>query len=246
MILYYLVDKEISDNNKIFLPLYDSYDCLDTELNKHIKLRLFTENQLFGSNVLEKYDENLPLKKHRKIGRVFSIYSIDTAKVPEIFTIVTHKFYHMLQVSNNENSWEKCYDDKYYNIDYKNLDWKFEKNICVNIKKFNAELNLPNDPNGYIKIITNIICEGDHPDRLVRLNSLPKESIVDFESAKELYDILFDFTYGEWYDMNSEGYYYYKAMEFLRDTYNVDPEYKMRCEQMIQTINNDIKSIEQV
>lgn len=231
MKLYYIEDKHKVDNTKIFLPVYDSDDCLDTEYNKYIKLRVFTENQLFGSDVLEKYDENIPLRNYRKIGRVFSIYSIDTTELPENFTVETYNFYHMLQVTNNENNWEKCYEYKSYNTDYKNLNWKLDKHICVNIKNFNAGLNLPNDPNEYIKKLIDIICGGDHPDRLVRLNYLSKEWNDSTESAKELYDILFDFTYGDHYDINSEGYYYYRAMAYLRNTYNVDPEYNKRSEQ---------------
>lgn len=225
MKLFYVVDKWRADNTVSFLPDYDSYDCLDLEYTKFINLRLFTEYQLFGFNISEKYDENISLQDNKKKGRVLSIYSIDTSELPNIFILVEHKFYYMLQVQNNENSWEKYNEDNSYNINYKNLNWKLNGHICVNLENLNLGLNLPDNSEGDIKNLFKIILHGDHPDRLIRLNYLSKIWDNDIESAKELYEILYDFTCGDYYDFCADSSYYYRAMKFLRDTYDVDPNY---------------------
>lgn len=47
------------------------------------------------------------------------------------------------------------------------------------------------------------------------------------ENVKELYDILHDSTYNNYYyDINCEGYLYYKAMEYLRDNFESMAEIK--------------------
>lgn len=170
------------------------------------------------------------MRNYQKIGRVFSIYSIDTENLPENFSVEKYSFYYKLSVKNLETDWFN-HDDTYsYNINYHKLNWQLVEHICVDTLAFKNSLNLIDNLEGDIKLLINIICGGDAPDRLMRLNILQKAWSNDTESAKELYEILFDFTYGDYYDMNAEGYYYYRAMAFLRDTYNVDPEYNKKYE----------------
>lgn len=225
MKLYYVVDKWKVDNTNVIVPFYYVGDCNDTEFYEYIKLDVFTEDQLFEKHVLENYDKNISIREHRHLGRIFSIYSIDTDDLPENFSIETCKFYHKLSIKNTETSWTNYNTTYSYNSNYYKLNWQLVEHICVNTTKLKASLtNFPDDPYGDLNKLINIICGGDNPDRLVRLNTLQKMWNNDTESARELYDILCDFTFGDYYDINAEGYAYYREMRYLRDIYNVDPE----------------------
>lgn len=225
MKLYYLEDKWRVNTTNIFLPLYDSIDCLDTEYIPNVTLRVFTENQLFGTELLENYDDSKQIHDYRYIGRVISIHYIETNDLPENFNIEQKQFCCMVLTPNSADSWEKINEYQSSNLKFKNLNWKLHSHIVLNTKKLKASLtNFPNDPHGDLNKLIDIICSGDHPDRLIRLNNLQKMWNNNTESARELYDILCDFTFGDYYDINAEGYAYYREMRYLRDMYNVDPE----------------------
>lgn len=53
MKLYYVVDKWKVDKTSVIMPFYYIGDCSDTEYYEHIKLNVFTEDQLFGKHVLK-------------------------------------------------------------------------------------------------------------------------------------------------------------------------------------------------
>jgi hypothetical protein len=228
MRLYYLVDKWRVDKTGIIIQSVYRGDCEDLEYMPNVELRVFTEDQLFEENLLEKYDKLKQLHEYLKnYGRVFSIYSIETEGLPENFMIEQKRFYHILSTPNTKNNWVNIDDYNSYNSDFQNLNWKLERHVRVDTKKLKESFtNFPNDPHGDLKKLIDIICGGDHPDRLVRLNYLQKSWISesDTESARELCDILFDFTFGDYYDINAEGYAYYREMRYLRDRYNVYPE----------------------
>jgi hypothetical protein len=224
MKLYYVIDKWKVDKTDIIIPFYYIGDCSDTEYYEHIELNVFTEDQLFEKDLLEKYDEKITTGKHK--GRIFSIYSIDTENIPENFVVEKCIFYYKLSVKNLETDWIEHNEIYSYNSNYHSLKWQLEQHIHLNTDVFKKSLEFIDNPERDIKLLINIICGGDDPDRLVRLNILQKSrnENKNFESAKELYKILFDFTFGDYYDMNAEGYAYYRAMRYLRDVYNVDPE----------------------
>lgn len=235
MKLYYLIDKWSVDHNKTLAPIYYSGDCDDFDCHSEIKLNVFTEENLFDQNVTSEYEECIDYRKIRNT-RVISMYSIETSELPQSISVDSKEFYYTLSVQNTKESWKKVFEGKinchnYYNLDYHILNWKFEKNVVLNTKKFFDQLCLPNDSSNDIKKLTNIIVGGDHPDRLVRLNCINNkfsdENLnLTLNSAKELYDILYDFTFGDYYDINSDGTCYYRAMEFLRNNYNTDPNHK--------------------
>ena len=42
-----------------------------------------------------------------------------------------------------------------------------------------------------------------------------------------MYDILYSFTFGEYYDFNAKSRYYNKTMKFLRGNYYMDSTFKL-------------------
>jgi hypothetical protein len=232
MKLYYIIEKCHTDKFGIMVPLFYTSDVKDTEFNETISLNLFYQFDTFDENVLEEYNEKKSLNDYFRFDiRVFSMYSIETENLAKKFTLTKENEYKYKLTMLNENvNWVEHIENHSYASDFQNLDWKLEKVMCVNKNKFKSKFkfNETNDNEIHdIEKLIDIIVSGDSPERLLRLNNIVNDFNCDTQKcAKELYEILYDFTYGDYFDINAEGSYYYAAMAFLRKRFNTDPNYK--------------------
>lgn len=223
MKLYYLT-KEKNDNY-IYIG--------NTEHQEHFQLYLFNELQLFGNDVMETYDENIPdVKYWIKDKRIFSIYSLEIDNLPTNYKLTNSNFYHVLEDLNKKYVNDGDNEDiELYKQTLRSLNLKFEKKICIDrnkiILKFNFSLMDELIANK-IKNLIKIILTGDSPINCLRLYNIANVFNVSPQFAtKEIYDILYSFTLGDYYDLNAEGPMYYDAMKILREKYYTDPRYKI-------------------
>jgi len=221
MKLYYIIDKFIVDKNDgIIVPIVEK-DTIHEEYNS---INLF--DKLFDENILEVFDEKTDYRRLRNI-RIFYLYSIETDNLTLDFSLVNYKYILKLL---HENIILIEYKENYlYSSDFQKLDWKLENVLCVNKNKFESKFifNNENDTENHdIKKIIKVIICGDSAERLLRLNNILNDFNNDMKKcAKELYEILYEFSFSDYYDINFEGTNYYSAMAFLREKYNTDPLY---------------------
>lgn len=137
-----------------------------------------------------------------------------------------NNYYHKIEILNNPSEWKKINIEYSYNKNFSELNWNLEGHFCINKEHFLSKFQFDTEKKDIERLIK-IILLGDYPERILRLNNILDDFNKNLQNcAKELYDILYEFTYGDWYDFNSEGTCYYNAMKFLRDKFNVNPEYK--------------------
>jgi hypothetical protein len=107
-----------------------------------------------------------------------------------------------------------------YSSDFQKLDWKLENVLCLNKNKFESKFifNNENDTENHdIKKIIKVIIWGDYAERLLRLNNIFNDFNIDMKKcAKELYEILYEFSFSDYSDISNNGTNYYNAMAFLR------------------------------
>jgi hypothetical protein len=224
MKLYYIIDKlSVDKNDSIIVPIVEK----DTIYEKYNSINLF--DKLFDENILEDFDEKKSLNDYHKLGiRLFYAYSIETDNLDLDFSLVNYNYKYTLKLLH-ENIILIEYKENYlYSSDFQKLDWKLENILCVNKNKFESKFifNNDNDTKNNIKKLIEVIICGDSAERLLRLNNILNDFNNDMKKcSKELYEILYEFSFGNYYDINSNGTNYYNAMAFLREKYNTDPLY---------------------
>lgn len=218
MKLYYLVEKINADkNNDIIVPILEK-DRYDKDYNS-----IYLFDSYFNNNVIENYNNEKSLNQHFNLGlRVFNLYSIETENLHKNISLINDQIgLHKLHLDNPTFI---DYKENYqYVLEFQNLDWIFEKILCLNKINFLSTFIFTPDndtKNKDIEMLLDIIIKGDSVDRLLRLNKI----VNDFNNkpekcAKELYEILYDFSLGDYFDINSEIHSYYNAMEFLKNLF---------------------------
>lgn len=223
MKLYFLNDKwKVDNNDNIIVPIFEKDK--DTNCNS---INLFN-NILFDDDVLEEYDEKV--NENIISNRIFYLFSIEVDNLDSKLLLENNDYYYTLKLLNKNINIVDYKKNYFYASDFQKLNWKMEKIICLNKNNFTSKfiINNQNDTENNIEELINIIIQGDSAERVVRLNNIIKDFNANMNKcAKELYEILYDFSCGDYYDINSEGVAYYNVMAFLRNKYNVDPQYNI-------------------
>ena len=225
MKLYYIIDKwRVDKNNGIIVPILEK----DNIYSSYNSINLY--DKLFDENILEIYYQDKPLNDYRILDiRVFSIYSVETDILDSNFSLFNDRYKYILNLLNENIIFINYKENYLYSQDFQILNWKFEQILCINKNKFKSNFlynNENNNENNDIKKLLEIIIDIDSPDRLLRLNNILNDFNNNIKNcAKELYEIFNEFSCTDYFDINSEGYFYYNAINFLKDKYNVDEEY---------------------
>jgi len=214
MKLYYIIDKWIVDKNGIIAPILEkdvfniNYDSLNLFNENIVKYFINDKHNIHDETKISEYDYRMCL-----------LYSIETDNLKFNYSLSNNGYMYTLKQLNELNLVD--YKDIYvYNFNFKNLDWKLEKKLYININNFKL---LFITENNNIQKLVSVIIQGDSPERLVRLKAIENNFNQNMQyCAKELYSILYDFSYGNYYNMNADGNNYYNAMEYLRNKYNLD------------------------
>lgn len=105
-----------------------------------------------------------------------------------------------------------------YDDEKKTLQFTFQKKINTNIKLIRENLSSVID-NEMIVTFTGYMCGS--PSTVFRMENIYYKILNNGlnNNAKELYDIIHDYTYSDWYDINCEGYLYYNIMAYLRNNF---------------------------
>jgi hypothetical protein len=205
----------------------------ETIVDNCVKLILFKKDKLFDENIISKIDENEAVNMVNKFGsNMYRLFEIDLDSIDKTkFDIKEDEFKIELSCKQPINKLEfvLMYDSCYTIETFSNLNWI---NLGPIIKNTKQKIYFPNyDNNGYndFNTVFNMILNGSEPQLVLRALNL-KDKIesnnLNQSDAKEIYDLFYDFSFSDWFDINSEGYPYYECMKYLRDTYNVDPNYK--------------------
>ena len=175
-------------------------------------------------DVMETFDENIPEPKYWKQNkRVFSIHSLEIDNLPTNYKLSNLNFHYALYDTENNCCDEE--DFELYKQTLQSLDLKFEKKICIDKSKILSKFNLL--PDDDLNKLFKMILTGDSPINCLRLYNVANIfNTSPHLVAKEIYDILFSFTYGYYFDFNADSEIYYRTMKFLRDNYHTDPKYK--------------------
>lgn len=217
--LYYITN--YNKKRKILAPLQHSCDDDDDIYT----LALIKENFL-QTDIFEDTSGNV----NRNLRNMI-IYSIEN--IPEDFIKIEHDEYFIINSKNPDITY---YNDDYtYDKKLNDLPFTIEKRIICSYKKLFSKFifNEHNDNDDCAKIMIETITQGLDPLLIIRLLSL----VNDFNNIAEPYDkktydciekmyiLFYDFTYTDYYDINSEGFYYYRIMEYYRNNFNNGNDY---------------------
>lgn len=217
MKLYYIINYNSKHN--ILAPL--QYSCDDTTY----ALSLIKESFL-PIDIFEDTSGNVNKRLKNMI-----IYSIEN--ISDDFTIVEHDEYFTIESKNPDIT---SYNDNYtYDRNLNDLPFINEKRIIYSYEKLFSKFifNEHNDVNNCAKTMIKTITQSANPLLIIRLlnivddfnNIVEPYDIKTYDCIKKLYIIFYDYTYTDYYDMNSEGHSYYTIMEYYRNTFNNGNDY---------------------